>query len=381
MRGFRLDSKIKKICHLTSVHTPFDTRIFHKECKSLAGVGYEVHLIAAHDREEIVDGIHMHPVRQFSGKIKRMLNATREVYKKALVGNYDAYHFHDPELIPFGVLLKLRGKTVVYDIHEDYPEYFKHKDAFPKALRIPFAVMIGILERFACGHFDSLVTVTPHIYQRIAKLNKRSYLIRNFPDIEDSSPDIHDIPWESRSDTVAYVGSVSADRGVREMVEAIGLIQSDISDARLLLAGAFTGKAIEREISKMPGYVHVEYFGQAPRSKVIHILNRSKIGIVVCHPLEHYKHAYSTKLFEYMSAGIPVIASDFPLWRKIVEDSDCGIVVPPLDPKAIARAALQLLKNPSDAEKMGKNGKEAVKNIYNWENEKRTLLELYKELI
>lgn len=369
-----------KICHLTSVHTPFDTRIFYKECRSLSEAGYEVHLVTRHMRDDVVDGIYLHAVPGFPGKIKRILNSTRAVYKKALSDEYTLYHFHDPELIPVGLLLKYKGKKVVYDVHEDYPEYFKYKDSFPPALRGTFARIIGIIEHFVAGRFDAAVVPTPTIFERFRILNPNTALIHNFPSMDEFSPDVVTVPWQSKSDEVVYVGSLSLDRGIEEMVRAVGLVQERFK-VRLLLAGDFVSKSDRDYITAMPEFSFVDYRGHTSREETVRLLARAKIGIVICHPHFHYQCAYPTKLFEYMLAGIPVITSDFPLWRSLVESVGCGLTVDPMNTGEIADAIASILGNSVEAKKMGIQGREAVESNYNWNTEKKTLLDLYEKIL
>jgi len=368
-----------KICHLTSVHVPFDTRIFHRECRSLADAGHEVHLVARHTVDETVDGIRIHAVTGYAGKMKRIVAAPREVLRRALEDRYDVYHFHDPELIPVGVLLKRRGLTVIYDVHEDYPVYFRHKAAFPRPLRRPFAAAISVIERFTAGLFDAVVTVTPNINERFLRLNDRTVLVRNFTDAAELADCSGKTAWNERDDAVAYVGSLTLDRGVEEMVEAVGRAAVK-TPVRFLLAGDFVSRDDEKTIRRLPGWKHVDFQGRTNRTETAALLRRAKAGLVVCHPQSNYMRAYPTKLFEYMAAGIPVVVSDFPLWRGIVGSAGCGLMVDPLDTKAISEAVVRLLEHPREAEEMGRRGREAVLDRYNWDNEEKTLLDLYGTL-
>ena len=368
-----------KICHMTSVHTPFDTRIFHKECKSLASAGYDVHLITRHDRDETIDGITIHAVPAYASKIRRMISATHSVYKKAVDDTYDVYHFHDPELIPFGLLLKMKGKRVIYDVHEDYPVYFRYKEAFPRLLRMPLSWIISIIERCSAGRFDALVTVTPTIYERFTSLNESTVLIRNFPFTDEYSSVDTTESLEPKSDTVVYVGSLTLDRGVKEMVQAVGLMRKR-HPVRLILAGDFGSESHKQIITNMPEFSSVDYRGHTSREDTISLLAQARIGMALCHPHPHYQRAYPTKLFEYMLAGIPVIASNFPMWRAIVEDAECGLTVDSMKPEEIAEAVAYLLSNPQEAERMGKLGKEAAQKKYNWKSEESVLLDIYKKI-
>jgi len=364
-----------RICHLTSVHIPFDTRIFHRECRTLAEAGHEVHLIARHERDETVDGIRIHSIPSYDSKIKRMLFAVRAVYRKAIEGTYDVYHFHDPELIPVGVLLKLRGRKVVYDVHEDYPVYFRYKEAFPRPLRKPLAWSIGKIERAAARMFDAIVAATPTIYERFSALNRKTCLVHNFP----SRAAIGRENPGPRENAVVYVGSLTLDRGIEEMIEAVNIARAKLP-VRLLLAGDFGSKREEEYVKGLPGFSCVDFHGHTSRDETMRLFSRAKIGMVVCRPQDNYRFAYPTKLFEYMAAGLPVIASDFALWREIIDEAGCGLTVDPTSPVEIADAVAAILGDPAEARAMGERGKQAVLEKYNWEKEKEKLLGLYRDM-
>jgi glycosyltransferase involved in cell wall biosynthesis len=102
---------------------------------------------------------------------------------------------------------------------------------------------------------------------------------------------------------------------------------------------------------------------------------------VILHPEKSFITSQPTKLFEYMAAGIPVIASDFPLWRSIIQEAGCGILVDPLDTQAIAAAIEYLVSNPREAEAMGQRGRRAAEKQFNWANEEQTLLSFYSSLL
>jgi len=365
-----------KVCHLTSVHIPFDTRIFYKECRSLADAGYEVHLIAPHDRDETVDGIHIHAVPKHRNKLKRMLFTTAAVLKKALSLDAALYHFHDPELIPYGVILRLLRRNVVYDVHEDYPEIIPHKKNIPYIIRMYAAMMVGLLERLSAHYFSAVVTVTPKIYERFRHSARRGCAIHNYPVIREQDS----VSWDSRADEVFYIGSIALNRGIEDMVKAVGLVQKKMN-VRLVLAGEFTTEALECEIRALPEFMYVDYHGFVDRDEAERLMSRARAGLIVLHPEPRYKVSYPNKLFEYMAAGIPVIASDFPLWRQIIKESRCGVLVEPLNPAALAEAIIAVLQKPKDAEEMGERGREAAMKKFRWENEKKKLLDLYADIL
>jgi glycosyltransferase involved in cell wall biosynthesis len=168
-------------------------------------------------------------------------------------------------------------------------------------------------------------------------------------------------------------------RGIREIVKAIDLVGNPA--ARLVLVGEFQEPGLEQICRAESGWRRVDYSGRRSRSEVATILGDARAGLVAYRPVANLIEAQPTKLFEYMSAGIPVIASDFPLWRRIIDGAACGILVDPHNPKEIAVAIEWILTHAKEAEEMGQRGREAVMQVYNWEQESSHLLSLYERLV
>jgi glycosyltransferase involved in cell wall biosynthesis len=361
-----------KVCILTSAHPPFDTRIFHKEAKSLAKAGYDVTVIAQHDKDKIVDGIRIVPLSKPKNRFERMTRTVWTTYRKALKIDADIYHFHDPELIPIGLLLKLHGKRVIYDVHEDVPRQNLSKPYIPAVFRRPISAMIGALEAFSARRFDGVVTATTFINRRFLELGANAVNVNNYPLASELY--IAENQWEKKENAACYVGGIAEIRGAFEMVEAIGKTKY-----RLLLAGNIEPD-IEKSLKQMPGWRQVEALGYVDRNGVRATVARSMAGMVLFHPEPNHIDAQPNKMFEYMSAGIPVIASNFPLWREIIEGAECGICADPLDSEEIAGAITWIIEHPAKAEQVGKNGRRAVEEKYNWEMEEKKLLGFYSRL-
>jgi glycosyltransferase involved in cell wall biosynthesis len=365
-----------RIVHLSSAHPRFDTRIFVKQCRSLASHGHEVALVVADGLGDACrDGVRIVDVGRSSGRRERMLRSTRRVGRAALALDADVYQLHDPELIPVGLRLALLGCKVVFDAHEDVPSQLLDKPYLsPRSARL-LSRAYGLLERSALRRFDGVLAATPLIRDRLSRHNPLTVDVNNFPRAEEF---LRAPAAEGARDSFCYVGSISAIRGVRELVQACALLATP---ARLSLAGSFAEPELEAEVRRAPGWRRVDALGHLDRGGVAAVMERAFAGLVTLLPTASYRDALPVKMFEYMAAGIPVIASDFPLWREIVEGSRCGLCVDPRNPQAIAAAIDHLASHPRLAREMGANGRRAVLERYNWENEADKLIAFYSDLL
>jgi glycosyltransferase involved in cell wall biosynthesis len=368
---------MEKICHLTSVHPAFDIRIFEKECKTLSQAGYQVVLIVPHDQEEEVDGVRIRALAKPKSRFERMTKTLWQLYRAAIKENALIYHFHDPELIPVGILLKRKGRSVIYDVHENVTEHMFLKEWIPLRLRSLIGKGARFAEWLGTKCFDGILAATPAIATRFP--SSKTIILQNFPILNELNEN-NFIPYQERPPILLYLGGISKPRGAREMVLATELLAEQLG-AELHLAGSFSPAELECQIRELAGWKRVKFLGWQSREEVARLLGRSRIGLVVLHPTRSYLESYPIKLFEYMSAGIPVIASNFPLWHRVVEEAQCGLLVDPLNPKAIAEAIQWLLEHPAEAEEMGERGQKAVRERYKWDMEAKNLLTLYETLL
>lgn len=363
-----------KICHMTSAHPDGDIRIFHKECVSLAEAGHEVHLVIPNSISRVEKEVHIHSFKLITKKrIQRFLNTTKRTYQIALDIDADVYHFHDPELLPYGLKLIRKGKKVIYDAHEDVPRQILGKHWIPSFFRSLISKSFEKYENYVAKRLSYIVVSTPSIRKRFEQINSNCMDICNYPILEENS---NPSKWENKFNEICYIGGITEVRGVCELVESLEFVPN----VRLNLAGNYSPESFRDELIKKPSWKEVNELGFVGRNEIVEILNRSKIGMVTLYPLENYLDSLPIKMYEYMLAGIPVIASNFPYWQEIISENNCGICVDPKNPKEISNAINLILSDESNAKKMGESGRKSVLEKYNWSIEKKKLNNIYLSL-
>lgn len=219
-----------KICHLTSAHPQEDIRIFHKECVSLAEAGYDVYQISCGETYD-KKGVHLIGIgSQQEGRFNRMIKSAKAVYHAALKLDADVYHFHDPELLPYGKKLKKQGKKVIFDSHEDVSAQIMDKGWIPKPIRKIVSKLYWSYETRIVRQLDAVVAATPHIAESFKGRCSKVVIVNNYPRLDDI--EFHDTPFEERERIICYAGGINEIRGEKIMIEAM----KDV-DGVLILAG------------------------------------------------------------------------------------------------------------------------------------------------
>ncbi len=365
------------VVHLTTHHTPYDIRIFRKEARSLQQAGYDVTIVVPSE-EEVTnrDGVDIVRLPMPGNRFARFFVTPWQAYREAKRLKPDVVHLHETELIPVGWGFKLQGTRVIFDAHEDRPKQVLSKAWIPEPLRPAVAAFVRIMEGAASRSFDAVLAATPSIADTFP--SGRTTVVQNYP-IKNELATFDAKPYAERDRHFAYVGGLTATRGVREMVRAMHYLEGD-DDTRLILAGKFAPADLEGEMHDESGWEKTDALGWQSREQVANLLASTRGGLVICHPTPNYLESQPNKLFEYMSAGLPVVASDFPLWRELVDSAECGLLVDPLDPEAVAGAMTWLLDHPAEAAAMGERGQHAVRTRFNWDAESPHLLRVYEQV-
>jgi len=277
-------------------------------------------------------------------------------------------------------------------VHEDYPQQALSKHYLPPFLRRAAACLAAALERAAGAAFATVVAATDTIAARFP--GPKTVVIRNYPappsahglrltangqspESEGCRPSAVSCTPFGRFRLVHLAGTLTHVRGITSMVRAMDFLDDSFE---LVLAGRFEPAEYGAVLGRLPGYARVRHIRNVPHPDVWSLYRRCHVGLVCSLPLTRHLFALPVKLFEFMAAGLPVVVSDFPLLRAIVEENDCGIPVNPEDPGAIAAAVRRLARDPALARRLGENGIRAVATTFNWEREAAVLLRSYARL-
>jgi glycosyltransferase involved in cell wall biosynthesis len=364
-----------KICHLTTVHPSDDVRIFHKECVSLSKHNFDVTLISLggnsfYDKNIRVIGLNW---KYSNNRILRIFIGPFIVLFKCLQVNAKLYHFHDPELIFVGIILRFFRKKVIYDVHEDFFSDFLDRE-YVKLIQVKhIAWLIRKIEFFLGRYFSAIITATPYINSIFEKVNTNTININNYPilkELENKSEFKFDKEFR-----LIYAGLISKNRCSLEMIKSLDF------KTPLILAGECESIHEMENLIKLEEWKFVDYLGKINRIDLSVAMSNASVGLVLFKPLPNHIFSLPNKLFEYMSAGLPIIASDFQLWRDIIEVNDVGICVNPNDISSIKKAIYSLSCNPERLKIMGFNGQKMVSEKYNWDKESLKLINLYNKIL
>jgi len=358
-----------KVCHVSSAHQPHDIRIFVKECRSLARAGHDVSFVVFGESEEVdgvkIVGLGVPP----ASRKERMSAGARKAYDKAASLEADVYHLHDPELLPFAKRLRLQGAKVVFDSHEDVAGQIMGKEWIPRLARKLVSLGYRRFESKVMSYIDAVVAATPRIAKCFDGRATEIVVVNNYPILDDVV--FQQKPFSERPLAACYTGGVSIIRGGHVMLDAMRDVEGSF-----VIAGPS-----DIDFDAHADDDRVKYLGVVPHNQVNDVYAQSRVGVILYQPAENHCESQPNKLFEYMAAGLPVVASDFPLWKEVVEGNKCGLCVPPDDASAAGKVIASLLNDPERAQEMGRNGRRAVERDYNWGNEESSLINLYARIL
>lgn len=369
----------RRLVHVTVVHTRYDTRILFKQCVSLArsGLGSVSLIVADGKGDETCDGVEIRDVGvpRF-GRLGRMVAGSARAWARVRREKADLVHLHDPELLPLGLMLRLFGTPVVYDMHENLPKEILTKTWVSAPLRRLLSATVKMFQAFTCRVLPTVFAEQSYVQD--FSFAKKGTVVLNFPMVDSL---IGLVRPKREKFTIGYIGGVSCERGADVLVAAVSALRSDAA-VEDVIVGPVAADVAENAVWKQglaEGWSTAT--GRLKPEDGWALMASCHVGVALLRPSPNFVDSYPTKLFEYMALGLPVVVSDFPLWRSVVDDARCGLAVDPTNISAVQDAFRWMLGHPEEARAMGLRGKEVVSNKYNWASEFKKLRDLYQDLL
>jgi glycosyltransferase involved in cell wall biosynthesis len=365
---------------LTSVHGPRDIRIFHREARALAAAGYDVTLIAPGARAGEDAGVRFLGLPAWGGRAGRPIRWPVLLWRAARL-RADIFHLHDPELLPWGlVLAAISGRPVIYDSHEYLAESILTKHWIPAALRRPVAWLADRVEKACAARLAAVVTVTDEMADRFGRVQPRTVTVRNLP-----WPTALPAGRPPSGPVVIHIGLMNRDRGLG-LLHATGVaLRARHPGAEIRILGPVEWQGLPAEAARPAAEwvaAGVRFLGTVPQEEVLGQLLQAAVGWLPRDPGSgNARLAWPNKLGEYMMAGLPVVASDLPVQARIVRQAGCGLLVGEFTGDANAAALAELLADPGRARRLGEAGRAAALAELSFESQAAILRRLYAELL
>lgn len=368
-----------KVVHVGYYHPYDDIRILKKQCVSLSRNGYEVTYITSNRicdfTDEKYDNITIKVIKLKGGRFIRLFKYWKDLFRVLLAENADIYHFHEFELLPIARKLLRRDKKILYDMHEDVPRNMRPtlQKWFGKTLGKVVENLVEKYENRMIKKVDYNIGVIPVQGERVRELAGDFELIQNYP-IYNGDNESFKAYAEKKDNIICFCGAIAEERGITYLVDALENL-----NGKLVLAGLITEEYL-KFLKERKGWGNVQFLGKVSKNEVDDIYNASKVGICTYLNIPNHVNANPNKLFEYMNAGIPIVCTNFPSWIDAVENNGCGICVEPDNVNQVREAIEYIFSQPQIAEEMGNNGRVCVANKYNWQQEEKKLLNVYKKV-
>lgn len=360
-----------KVCHLSTVHSSVDVRIFVKQCCSLAKSGHDVTLVINHSNDEIVNGVKIKALKKRAAVARLFINLPYVLFY-CIRNKFNVYHGHDPELIPILFILRMLGRTVVYDMHENFPKQLLTK-SLSKVSKFVIGAVWPSVEKVTLSRMKVVYAETS--YKKYYPYIKDSIDLLNMPLLEKLSS----IKEKKHTDfTIGYVGGVSKDRYCLNILEALENLQNEGVQIRFECVGPIFEEETKKEVERYMGVLKkVNFYGELPPADAWRVISKCHVGIAMLMPIPNYVESYPTKLFEYLALGLPVLTSNFEIYKPIVEENVVGFCIDPLDLAQFEQKLKELYKSPELVSEMSKKALKVLQSRYSWELEFNKLLAFY----
>ncbi|GGH54441.1 glycosyl transferase [Dyadobacter endophyticus] len=368
---------MKRVLLLSTVHPSADPRIMYKIAPSLQSY-YEVFCALPGVRGGLRKNLHLIRLPKFGRLLPRILLAHPIALLKCLPLRPDIVHIFVPELIPLALLFQWAGAKVVYEVQENLFKKFAIK-RYNNGL--VFKWLFRFFDRLARRRFHLIFTDDAYL-EEYRNLTKPFAIIHNYVSLPVMDTLAHE-DARTPGPELFYLGVVSMERCLDTMINALALLKKSYPDCHLHLFGPM--RVDKEELGAIADYGQVmnniTFHGYTDQQVALKYASQAIAGIALLKPVADYPDSFPTKMFEYMALKLPVITSDFPLYKRIVEDSGSGYCISPYDPEALHNALQCCISENALRSQMGNNGRKASETCYNWASEEAKLLSFYNDIL
>ncbi len=364
-------SILRRVCHISLKRSATDRRVFHKECKTLIDAGFDVSYIVVNQEINNDTPIQLSSVNLSKRRLFFNKRANNALFKKALSIHAEIYHIHEPELLPTAIKLKEYGKRVIYGVHQDLENFKMTYHWSPKFIRKLFVNKKIQSEKIATAQLDGIIANSPWLRKKMAAVHSIVVDACDFPRLEDYPKPL----FHKESNDLVYYGNFDYSNHAKHFMESLGFF-----DYNCQLIGSIKGKKLRKILTKLPGWNHLSELGKISLENRKNIFSTSKVGVLADKNNKYNQERISPQFFEYLAAGLPVIAPNFENIRKLLKDYKVGKFIDSSETNDYTKAIKSLSENPHELMQFSKTARQAFETDFNWKNEAKKYLIMYRKI-
>jgi len=374
----------RSVAIVTSIHPDFDSRVW-KHAKGLARAGYDVKFVCPWKIKSgsQYDGVHFHTFERVTNRGLRLFQIPGRIFARLwpLLRHVQLVHFHDIDILPWMTLLSF-FKPVVYDVHENYPEEMMVREWIPKPFRHVLRFGVYWVQLFCSMKIRNVVLVAPSYDSGFTSDYLRRIYFRNLATLELMKQVASD--YFSRRPSVIFTGSQYPNNGTLLYLDIAEICKQSMPDLPFYLTDRFASSTFRARVLGLieeRQLTNIQLLPNVKPHELMQMLNRATVAVSPSLRVPQQIKGFHTKLYEYMAAGLPIVASDLPHESELITRNNCGILARPEEPERFAQAILTLARNREHAFQLGKNGQTAFTTYYSWESELPKLLDFYDHIL
>jgi len=373
-----------RIAIVTSIHPDFDARLW-KYAKVLHRLGHEVHMVCPWAvRAGEMEGVVFHPFERVANRRARPFQVPWRLGRALLplLPRVDIVHFHDIDILPWMALIALI-KPVIYDVHENYPEEILSRKGIPRILRRGLSLGVRWMQIGCAAVIRNIVLVADSQHEDLVGPTLRKTMIMNYATVELLRDVTQD--YLTRTEGLIFLGSQHENNGSMLLVEIADRLRKRLPEMKIYAIDRFADPVYRQklldEVTRRGLQDNYVLLPNVKPQAIMQHLNRCTIAVTCNLRVPQQINGVHTKLFEYMAAGLPTVASDLPHQLKSILEANSGLLAKPEDPNSFVDAICQLAADRERAKQLGANGQRYVVEQFSWESQADIIQDLYEQVM